>query len=418
MKSPQQIIAFLAGLVALQFAAGSTVHSADWPQFLGAQRNGTATESGLIDSFGPEGPQVAWRVRGGVGMSAVAVAGRYAVTTWNDGDHQWLVALDARTGETVWRTPIAPDYTNAMGDGPRATPAIADGTVFVYSGEGRLCAADLKTGQLRWQTEPTQQSGVDPAEYGMASSPLLIGGRVIVHVGGTGSAICAFDANSGQRLWATGSGAAGYSSPTVLTLADQPQIVSLTGSGLTGVEPATGKQLWHYPFETPYDCNTATPISVDGGVFISAGENHGCVLLDVQKDGDRYRVSERWTSIDGKSVMRNEWQTSVVVGDFLYGFDNVGSAGPVTHLSCIGAQTGTPVWSEKRFGKGNVTLADGKLWITTMAGELVLVRATPQRYEELGRAQLFGKTRQSLSIAGGFGYIRDDREVICLKLTP
>ena len=114
--------------------------------------------------------------------------------------------------------------------------------------------------------------------------------------------------------------------------------------------------------------------------------------------------------------MRNEWQTSVVVDGYLYGFDNVGAAGPVTHLSCIEATTGKPVWQEARFGKGNLVLADGKLWITTMKGELVLVKVTPEGYQELGRSRLFGETRQTMSIANGHGYIRDDREVLCIKL--
>ena len=151
-------------------------------------------------------------------------------------------------------------------------------------------------------------------------------------------------------------------------------------------------------------------------MFISAGENHGCVLIDVEKSGDQFTAKEHWASVDSKSVMRNEWQTSVLVDGYLYGFDNVGAAGPTTHLTCIEAKTGEKVWSKTRFGKGNLVLADGKLWITTMAGELVLVNVTPSGYEELGRAQLFGSTRQSLSIADGHGYIRDNKEVLCIKL--
>ena len=114
--------------------------------------------------------------------------------------------------------------------------------------------------------------------------------------------------------------------------------------------------------------------------------------------------------------MRNEWQTSVLVDGYLYGFDNVGAAGPTTHLTCIDADTGETVWRKTRFGKGNLVLADGKLWITTMDGELVLVKDSPAGYEELGRAKVFGRTRQSLSIADGLGYIRDNQEVVCIKL--
>ncbi len=406
----------LIGL-AVSTAIPERVTAEDWPQFLGASRNGVSSETGLIDSIDAQSPAVVWRVPGGVGMSAVAVAGDRAVTMWNAEGQQWLVALDVKTGNTVWKTPLADQYGNSMGDGPRATPAIAGSQVFAYTGEGVLAAVDLATGNLKWKATPVRDNQIRPSEYGMSSSPLVVDGRVIVHAGGTDSNVVAYDTATGKRIWTSGSGTAGYSSPTLLDVGGTRQLVCFTGAGVIGIDPANGKQLWEYPFKTPYDCNTATPVSVEGGIFISAGENHGSVLLDVKSHQDSFQVSERWASLDPKSVMRNEWQTSVLVGDYLYGFDNVGSAGPITHLKCIQASTGEPIWQKTRFGKGNLTLADGKLWITTMEGELVLVRATPEAYEELGRATLFGKTRQSLSISGGLGFIRDDQDVVCVKLS-
>ena len=128
------------------------------------------------------------------------------------------------------------------------------------------------------------------------------------------------------------------------------------------------------------------------------------------------KVEEVWSSLDTKSVMRNEWQTSIQLGDYLYGFDNVGSAGPVTHLTCIEAKTGKRVWQQLRFGKGNLTAADGKLWCSTMAGELVIVEATPKAFKELARAEVIGKTRQSPSIANGRLYLRDDHDIVCINV--
>ena len=139
-------------------------------------------------------------------------------------------------------------------------------------------------------------------------------------------------------------------------------------------------------------------------------------MLGVKKDAKGYAVDEAWASVDVKSVMRNEWQTSISLGGYLYGFDNVGSAGPVTHLTCVEAVSGKVVWTKTRFGKGNLVAADGKLWITTMKGEFVLVLATPEGYSEIGRQKLFSKTRQNASIADGFALVRDDSHVICIKL--
>ena len=353
---------------------------------------------------------------GGVGMSAVAVADGLAITTWNDAGQQWLVALDAATGKEAWKTPLGPAYENAMGNGPRATPTIAGERIFAFSGEGILVAVSRTDGKILWQVDAVGEADGKPSDYGMASSPLVVAEQVIVHVGGESGAIAAFSIADGKPAWKASAGSAGYSSPTLLEIGETEQIVSITGTEVVGLRPGSGKALWRFPFETDFGCNTATPIVVDGGVFVSAGENHGSVLIDLGRDGDRYAPQARWESLGPKSLMRNEWQTSIVVGDHLYGFDNVGAAGPVTHLVCLEAKTGREVWRKSRFGKGNMVWADGKLWITTFEGELVLARATPAVYEELGRTELLGRSRQSLTIAGGRGYLRDDREVLCIGL--
>ena len=115
-------------------------------------------------------------------------------------------------------------------------------------------------------------------------------------------------------------------------------------------------------------------------------------------------------------LSRSEWQTPILLDGKLYGLDNIGSAGPVTHLTCLEAATGKPVWQQPRFGKANVIAADGKLIFSTMAGELVLVRATPKAFEEIGRQTVLGPTRQAPGMAEGLVYLRDDKEVVCLDL--
>ena len=393
-----------------------TTRAEDWPQFLGKTRNGVSQEKNLVDSFPAAGPKIRWKVPGGVGMSAVVVQGDRAVTSWNSDGEQWLVALDAATGKLVWKAEMGPAYKNPMGDGPRATPTIDQQSVYAYSGEGILLAVDLSSGQTRWRKDVMDELSAKASEYGMSCSPLILGDRLIVQTGATDAALAAFALADGKLLWKAGTGHAGYSSPVVMHIAGTSQVVSITGTAVMGIDPADGKILWSYPFETDYGCNTASPVSIDGGVFVSAGENHGSVLLDVQKDKEGYRVKERWKSLDAKSVMRNEWQTSILVGDYLYGFDNVGAAGPVSHFSCIEAKTGKAVWQKSRFGKGNLVHADGKFWLTTIEGELIIAKADSQGYQELSRASILEKNRQTVSIADGYGYLRDDSNIVCIEL--
>jgi outer membrane protein assembly factor BamB len=388
----------------------------DWPQFLGKSRNGVSQEKNLVDSFPAAGPKIRWKVPGGVGMSAVVIRGDRAVTSWNSDGKQWLVALDAATGKLAWKAEMGQAYKNPMGDGPRSTPTIDQQSVYAYSGEGILVAVDLQSGQQHWRKNVVEELSAKPSEYGMSCSPLIIGDRLIVQTGAADAALAAFALTDGKLIWKAGTGHAGYSSPVAMDIAGISQVVSITGTAVMGIDPADGKTLWSYPFETDYGCNTASPVSIDGGVFVSAGENHGSVLLDVQKEKDNYRVTERWKSLDSKSVMRNEWQTSIVVGDYLYGFDNVGAAGPISHFSCIEAKTGKAIWQKSRFGKGNLVHADGKFWLTTIDGELIIAKADSQGYQELSRTSVLDKNRQTVSIADGYGYLRDDSHIVCIDL--
>ena len=402
-------LSWVLGLLAAPLSA------ADWPQFLGLDRTGISTETGLIDAFPASGPEVLWRVRGGVGMSGIAIADGLAVTLIQKDERQWIVALDATTGQEKWASDLAPAYENAMGDGPRATPTLIDDSAYLYTGEGILAAVDLKSGDIRWSHNVPVEQKVKPSEYGMSCSPLVTQTHVIVTVGAPGATLVAFDRKTGKQAWTAGQGTpAGYSSPALRTLSGVPQIVAVAGKLTIGVHPKTGAPLWSYPFVTDYSCNTSTPLAVDGNLFLSSGENHGCVLLKVpDKTGE---VTEVWSSLDSKSVMRNEWQTSIQLGDYLYGFDNVGPAGPVTHLTCIEAKTGKRVWQRPRFGKGNMIAADGKLWCSTLAGELVIVKASPDKFEELARAEVIGETRQAPALANGRLYLRDGNEIVCIHV--
>jgi outer membrane protein assembly factor BamB len=388
----------------------------EWPQILGPQRNGLSSETGLLDRFPEEGPKEVWRVPGGVGMSGLAISRSRVLTLVQRNREQWLIALDAKSGEPIWQTALAPEYRNAMGNGPRATPTIAGDHVFSFTGEGILSAHAFQDGKQLWSHNVVKELSGKEAEYGMACSPLIAGEHVIVTVGAAKGTLVAFEAKSGKQVWTAGKDPAGYSSPALLNVGGRQQVVAFTGNSAIGVDPAKGTLLWRYPFKTNFECNIATPLEIKGNVFLSSGEDHGSVLLNLKPKADAFEIGEVWSSLGNKSVLRNEWQTSLLLDGFLYGMDNVGGAGPITHLSCIDAATGERKWQQARFGKGNLIAADGKLFLSTMKGELVLVRATPDRYEELSRATVLGSTRQAPALSSGRLFLRDDKEIVCLDV--
>lgn len=409
-------LSFCAVFAAANHLAAAEPASPGWPQFLGPDRNGISHETGLIDTFEPDGPQVAWRVPGGIGMSGLALDGKQAVTLLERDGKQWAVAFQLTDGAELWSQSITDGFRNSMGAGPRATPTIAGKAVYVYTGEGILAALDQTSGRPQWQHNVVADFGGKLADYGMVSSPLVVDGLVMVSAGVKGASVVAYHAETGRLAWKTGNDTAGYSSPALLTVGGRRQIVAFTGKSAIGLEPKTGAQLWRYEFITDFDCNIATPIAVGDEVFISSGENHGCALLTLKPRGDVFQVTEVWKSFGPASVMRNEWQTSILLDGFLYGLDNVGGAGPVTNLNCVNANTGARVWQKLRFGKGNLIAADGKLYVVTIDGELVIVRANPERFEELSRAKLLEGSRQAPALLDGRLYVRDSKEIVCVDI--
>src|SRR5437762_13890194 len=143
----------------------ASLAAADWPQFLGPERNGLSAETGLLETWPEGGPKVMWRANGGVGMSGIAIADGHLCTLIQKEGQQWLVARDPLSGELKWQVAIAPEYKNAQGDGPRATPTIHNGEVFVYTGQGVLCCVNLRNHKVLWSHDVIRELGGKVADY-------------------------------------------------------------------------------------------------------------------------------------------------------------------------------------------------------------------------------------------------------------
>ena len=406
---------YLTSLVLL--LSSVALFAEDWPQHLGPQRNGISKETGLVSVWPESGLQVKWKSPGGVGMSGLAIQNSLVVTLIQKEGRQLVVALDRDSGMTKWETVVAPAFRNAMGNGPRAYPLCAGGRAFVFTGEGILAAVNLSDGKLIWKVDTVSQLQGRVADYGMACSPLLVNNQVVVTTGhASGAALAAYKVSDGSSSWVRPwSDTIGYSSPALIEIAGQSQIVAYTGSHLRGVS-VSGEDLWSHSYVTPYDCNIVTPLKVGKNLFISSGENHGAALLGVGKTAGGFLIEKRWTSQGADSVLRNEWQTSILVDGYLYGFDNVGGAGPITHLTCIEASTGKVAWQQARFGKGNAIAADGKLFVSMMSGDLVVIKISPEKYIELGRQKVTRGTRQSPALSDGILILRDDESIVAVDV--
>jgi outer membrane protein assembly factor BamB len=384
--------------------------AADWPQWLGPNRNGTSPEKGLLTNWPAAGPKVLWKVPGGDGYSSVAVVGDRAYTLVQRDGGEWVVALDIANGKEKWAKKIAVAFKNPYGNGPRSTPAIENGLVYVQSVSGPFVCLKAADGDIVWQHDLLKDFGAKNISWGLAASPLIEGELALAIPGGKGAGVAAFDKKSGKLAWKLGDDKAAYASPVAVTVGGQRQLIFFTAVGLLAAA-ADGKELWRVPWKTEFDCNICTPLVIGDRLFVSSGENVGSTMFHLSQGGAPEIV---WESKGKNGVMTNYWANSVNAGGYLYGLS--GEFDKKIHLHCVDAKSGKLKWSREDFGKAAITLADGHLFITTKTGDLVLVRANPEKYEEKARVAILGENRTVPTIAEKRLYLRDRENIYCLDI--
>jgi outer membrane protein assembly factor BamB len=398
-----------AALLGITAALGA----ADWPQFLGPNRNGSSPETGLLTKWGAEGPKVVWKVEGGEGYSGIAVVRGSLYTVVQRSGEEVLLSLDVKNGKEVWKRSLGPAYKNQYGDGPRSTPTVDGERLFVQSATGGLFCVEAATGKVLWQHDLFKEYKAKNLSWGVSASPLVDGDLVMTMPGDPGGVV-AFNKQTGKQVWKTADDKAGYSSPVTMTAGGKKQAIFFTAVGVLAVEPADGKELWRVPWKTEYDVNIATPLVIGDRVFVSSGENVGCAMLAPAASGPPKVL---WEDKGPKSVMKSYWATAVYHDKHIYGCSS--EHDPPAFIRCVNAETGKEVWSTNRFPMCNLTLTDGHLYIVTVPGELIVAAATPKGYEEKGRAKVLNKLDRQVNsptIADKKMYLRDFKSIICLDI--
>ena len=397
-------VCYLASAV---LSAEAADHStAEWAQWRGPNRDGISSETGFLKNWSPEGPKVLWHIPLGAGYSGISIAQGKVYTMCAEGSDEYVICLDASNGKEVWRFRSGAKFTEQRGDGPRSMPTVHGDSVFALGAEGKLYALDASDGTKLWAHNFVEEFGSKIPTWGFSSSPLIEGDLVLVEAGGKdGQAIIAFNKKSGDVVWTTHTDEVGYSSPIPIDFGGVRQIIFLTSKTLLSVAPEDGQIYWKYPW--PEGINIATPIFIpDDKIFISASYDKGAVLLKMMTDEEGIGVEEVWKS----RVMKNHFNSSVLQGDYLYGFDNA-------ILTCIEVNTGEEQWRQRGFKKGSLLLADGYLIILGEGGKLALAEANPNEYNEKALFQLFDDKCWTVpTLAGGKLYIRNQKEMVCLDL--
>jgi len=410
-------------------SVAAVAHAADWPQYRGPNLDGSTSEK-IASKWPAGGPKVVWKAPTPTGFSSFTVAGGKAFTQiTRDADgapREVAVALDANTGKEAWAFPVggnayghnggnAGAKGNDGGDGPRSTPTVVGGKVYVLSSDLALFCLDANTGKQVWTHDLIKEFAGRNITWKNAASPVVDGNLVYVAGGGAGQSLLAFNKDTGALAWKSQDEKMTHSTPVVATILGAKQVIFFTQSGLVSLAAADGKLLWKAPYR--FNVSTAiTPVVAGDMVYCSAGYGVGGGAFKISKAGAAFKADQLWQTPGDKEVA-NHWSTPVYKDGHLYGmfqFKEYGS-GP---LKCVELATGKVKWSQPGFGPGNVILLGDQILALSDAGDIVVAEATTAGYKELSRAKAVGgKCWSTPVVSNGRVYVRSTKEAACLDVS-
>ena len=389
--------------------APATVEHPYWTNFRGPHRDGVYDETPVNTAWPAAGLPVLWKQPIGGGYASFVVAAGRAFTIEQRRDKEVVAAYDVDSGRELWTNGWPALFSETLGgDGPRATPTWDDGRVYALGATGELRCLRAESGERLWSRNILEDNQAGNLQWGMAGSPLIVDDKVIVLPGGgAGKSVAAYNKVTGQPVWTSQNDKQGYVSPKLVTIAGERQIVVVSASRVMGLKIDDGHMLWEFPWYTSPETNATEPVFLDDHrFFISSGYNHGAVLVDVSRNDDTFAAKQLWVT----KRMKTRFNAAVYYQGYLYGLDE-------GILSCLDAANGELKWKGGRYGYGQVLLASGHLIVLTEDGDLALVKASPEKLEEISRFPVLdGKTWNYPAIDGGRLLVRNTTQMAALKI--
>jgi outer membrane protein assembly factor BamB len=394
--------------------------AADWPQWLGPNRDNSSTEKVAVWK---EAPKVLWRQAVGEGNSSPVIAGGrvFVHSKVKDKTEEEVIAYDARTGTLVWRqTYSRAAFKSPYGNGPRATPAVVDGKVYTFGITGVLTCWEADGGKQVWQVDTLKEFGARNLFFGMACSPLVEGDSVLVNIGGKGNSIVALDRHKGSVVWKSRDDRASYSSPIAFGQGAQRQVVFLTGDGVVSLNPKDGSTNWQFPLVDKLFESSTTPVRV-GDQIVASAITYGSVGLKLTQSDGKIGYKEEWKN----PALTSYFSTPVPVGKnyfFMVTGTNPQAAlfqKPEATLHCIESATGKELWKQPKVGTYHAALlrtGDNKLLCLDDFGFLSLLEPDPKEYRQLCKAKVGTATWAHPALSDGRVYVRDEKQIICLQV--
>lgn len=419
----------------------------DWPGFLGPLGTSVSPERGILSPWPRAGLRLVWHKQLGIGYGMPSISRGRLFLFDRLGNNARLSCLQSETGEFLWKFEYPTAYADYYGynNGPRCCPIVDDDRVYTYGAEGMLHCVRAVDGHLVWKVDTQAEFGVVQNFFGVASAPVVEGNLLLAQVGGSPpgteqvpfpnlkgnqSGVVAFDKYTGKVVYRVTNELASYAGPVLATINGRRWCFVFARNGLLGLEPASGRVDFHFPWRSRLveSVNASNPVVVGDRVFISETYGPGSALLRVKPGG--YEVL--WTDADKArdKSMQSHWSTPIYHEGYVYGCS--GRHESNAELRCIELATGKVMWSQKNLWRTSLLMVDGHLLCLGEDGQLRLLKVNPQRYEEVSHLQPQPGRKPSEDpaslleypcwaapiLAHGLLYVRSKDQLLCLELIP
>jgi len=425
--------------------ATTLASAADWPQWMGPNRDDVWNETGIIEKFPTGGLTFRWRkpIHGGFAGPAIA-GGRVFVTDYlrTAGDNrpaptrrnelkgkERVLCLDAKTGNEIWKHEYDCNYTISYPAGPRCTPTVSDGKVYTLGAMGDLFCLDAAKGSVIWSKNLPKAYDAEVPLWGYAGHPLVYKKLLICTAGGKGSAVVALDKSTGKEVWkALDARNIGYSPPTLIKAGGTTQLLIFHGRSLNSLNSDTGRLYWSEPLVTNFSMAIMAPRK--GGDYLFAG-GHSRKSLGLKLDRSKPAVTKVWQGSRNIGLAPVSG-TPFVENGVAYGIDGNGL------FRAMRVATGERLWSTSKpvNGRDNtrrgpnegatfVTKNGNRFFIFGENGDLVIARLSPEKYDEVSRTKLLAPVGVGLgrsivwshpAYADKCVFARNDKEIVCASL--
>ena len=418
--------------VPLRVADGNAAQAAQstWTQWGGRNRDFNVPGVVLAESWPAGGPPVIWSRPLGTGHASIVVDdgrlytlyrggnGRAKIGPWKN--EEVVVALDARTGETLWEHTVAArtGYEDfSFGPGPHASPLVVGDRVFTIGTTQQMFAFDKRTGKVLWSHDLVKEFKAPElllrpnVKVGYGCSPIAFRDTIICSVGGPGQSVMAFRQSDGAVAWKSGDFLTAAAAPILINVDGHLQMVFLGGGAVTGLDPANGAILWSYPHDPGNDLNCTTPLfGPDNVLFLSSAYQAGSRAIQLKRTGTVTEATELWFT----NRVRFMFLSAIRVGDFVYG--TTGDFGPA-FLTALNIKTGQSPWQARGFARASLLQAGDKTIVLNEDGDLALAKLTATGAEILARAKVFDTVSWTApSLVGTTLYARDREKIVALNL--